>query len=124
LKILGIGTDVIEIERIMKAGEKNPRFLDRILTEKEKEYCFSSGSRYQSVAARFAGKEAVAKALGCGFSKFSFQDIEILNNESGKPEVILKIMALKIFEELGAKEIHLSLSHSKKAATAFVIIQG
>jgi holo-[acyl-carrier protein] synthase len=124
LKILGIGTDVIEIERIMKAGEKNPRFLERILTEKENEYCFTTGSRYQSAAARFAGKEAVAKALGCGFTKFSFLDIEILNDDSGKPEIVLKNMALKIFEESGAKEIHLSLSHSKETATAFVIIQG
>ncbi len=124
MKIIGIGNDIIEIERIKKAGEKNPRFLDRILTEKEKEYCFFSGSRYQSVAARFAGKEAVAKALGRGFTKFSFQDIEILNDKNGKPEVILKNTALLIFKETGAQEIQISLSHSKDTATAFVIIQG
>lgn len=124
MKILGIGTDVIEIERIKKIAEKNPRFLERILTKKEKEYCFSSGSKYQSASARFAGKEALVKALGTGFTNCSFQDIEILNDEQGKPVVSLKNNALIEFEKLGAKEIHLSLSHGKDVSIAFVVIQG
>jgi len=124
LKIIGIGTDIIEIARIRKAGENNPGFLDRVLTEKEKEYCFSLGSRYQSVAGRFASKEAIVKALGTGFAACSFTDIEILNNDQGKPEVLLKNKALILFEELGGKEIQISISHSKDTAVAFVIIQG
>ena len=124
MKIIGIGTDIIEIERIKKAGEKNPRFLDRILTENEKNYCFEEGSRYQSAAARFAGKEAVVKALGTGFSSCSFLDIEILNNNLGKPEVSLSKMALKVFQDKGGKEIHISLSHSRDLASAYVIIMG
>ncbi len=124
MKIIGIGTDIIEIARIKKAGEKNPGFLDRVLTEKEKEYCFSLGSRYQSVAGRFASKEAIAKALGTGFAACSFTDIEIINDEQGKPEVFLENKALKLFEKLGGKEIQISISHNKDTAMAFVIIQG
>ncbi len=124
MKIIGLGTDIIEIERIKKAGEKNPRFLQRILTEDEYNYCFNKGSKYQSAAVRFAAKEAVVKALGTGFSNISLLDIEIINNESGKPEVILKNNALRIFQDIKGKDIQLSLSHDKKQAIAFVVIQG
>lgn len=124
MRILGIGTDIIEIERIKKAGESNPGFLDRVLSKREKDYCFNIASRYQSVAGRFAGKEAVVKALGTGFAACSFSDIEIVNNTKGKPEVILANNALKLFEEMGGQELQISISHSKETAVAFVVIQG
>ena len=123
MKTIGIGTDLIEIERIKKAAEKNPRFLDRILTQKEKDYCLKKKS-FDSIAARFAAKEAVAKALGTGFSCFSFLDIEILNDSTGKPEVYLYNKAKKVYEEKKGQEILLTLSHSKGYALAFVIVQG
>lgn len=124
MKIIGIGTDIIEIDRIKKAGKNNPGFLDRILTEEEKTYCFAKGSRYQSVAGRFAAKEAIAKALGTGFAACSFLDIEILNNKQGKPEVKLINNALNVYQKIGGKEIELSITHCKNMALAFVIIQG
>lgn len=124
MKVLAIGCDIIEIERIKKAGERNPLFLDRILTETEKEYCFNEGSRYASVAARFAAKEAMAKALGTGFSACSFLDIEIINDDKGRPELFLKGPALELFRQMGGREILLTLSHSKDYALANLIIQG
>lgn len=124
MKVISIGNDIIEIDRIRKASEKNPRFLDRILTDSEKDYCFNGGSSYASVAARFAAKEALVKALGTGFSACSFLDIEIINDAKGRPEVFLKGPALELFKEIGGQEILLSLSHSKDYALANLLIQG
>ncbi len=124
MKTTGIGTDIIEISRIKKAMEKNPRFADRILTEAEKDYCFEQKKSYASLAGRFAAKEAVAKALGTGFREFSFTDIEIRNHASGKPEVILKNEAADIFKKSQSISIQLSISHCREYAVAFVMIQG
>lgn len=118
------GTDIIEIKRIEKAIS-NEKFINRIYSELEIKYCESRGkARSQSYAVRFAGKEAVAKALGTGFSKgVSYKDIEILVNEDGAPEVKLSGKALDRFYELSAKSIAISLSHNKESALAFVIIE-
>ena len=124
MKIIGIGTDIIEIARITKAGENNPGFLDRVLTEKEKEYCFSLGSRYQSVAGRFASKEAIVKALGTGFGKMGVHadQIEILKNELGQPYVVLYGSTKKFFEKSGYKSIEVSLTHTAEVSAAICII--
>ncbi len=124
MKIISIGNDIIEIDRIRRAAEKNPSFLDRILTEREKDYCFKGGSSYASAAARFAAKEALVKALGTGFSACSFLDIEIINDAKGKPEIFLKGPAQEVFKEIGGQEILLTLSHCKDYALANLIIQG
>lgn len=121
---IGIGTDIISTARIKKAIERTPGFAERILRPAEKKYCLEQKKSYASVAARFAAKEAVAKALGTGFRGFGFQDIEIRNDHSGKPEVYLYHQADTIYRELGGQQILLSVSHCKEYAVAFVIIQG
>lgn len=116
----GIGCDIIEIARIRanldKYGEK---FLDKILTVEEKKYCLTHRDLAPSVAGRFSGKEAIAKALGSGFGeKLSFHDIEILNDAQGKPHVHLSSRALERFDH---PNLQLSISHCKSHAVAFVI---
>ncbi|MGB9877169.1 MAG: holo-ACP synthase [bacterium] len=108
---MGIGIDIIEIERIKKALQ-NPRFVERILRDKEKEHC----KRVEQIAGRFCAKEAIMKALGC---RVPWKDIEILNEEDGKPRVNLYGRAR---EMAGEKQIQLSISHSHTVAAAIALL--
>lgn len=117
----GIGTDIIEVERIAanltKYGDK---FLSKILTPLEKLHCAKFKDPTLHIAGRFAAKEAVSKALGTGFGEFlEFHDIEIFNDINGKPEVFLSEKAANHF---GGPRILLSISHCKAYATATAII--
>ncbi len=122
-KILGIGNDIIEIIRIKKNIEKyKNHFLDRLFTKKEQEYCTKFKQSEACFSGRFAAKEAIAKAFGEGFGKhIHFLDIEILNNEKGKPEVFL---SKNLREHFNEPKVHLSISHCKKYATAVAIWAG
>lgn len=112
----GLGTDIIEIERIRNAYNRfGKRFLDRIFTAKEQVYCKKYKDPSAHLAARFAAKEAVAKALGTGFqNNFSFLDIEILNDDLGKPLVYLS-------DKLYGYVVHVTLSHCREYATATAV---
>jgi len=121
-----LGTDIVEVDRIKTAIEngENRRFLTRVFTPNEIKYCESKkASKYQSYAARFAGKEAVSKAFGTGIgSNAFFNEIEILNNEFGKPSVILHGRAKDFYSSLEATGISITLSHSREYAVAYVVI--
>lgn len=118
--IKGLGTDIIEVSRFLKLMQKHPeRFLERLFTDPEKEYCSLYRDSERHFAARFAAKEAVAKALGCGFGKrLNFLDITILNEENGKPVVIFSEYAQLEFSN---PHILISLSHCENYATATAI---
>lgn len=122
--ILGFGTDLIEVGRIEESIRKRPRMAEKILTEKELAYCMRRKSPFMSVAARFAAKEAASKALGCGFREFGFHDLEVINDELGKPEIHFYGRALEKFTALGGKKAFISISHTDKHALAEVIIEG
>lgn len=117
----GIGTDIIEIERVQGVLERaSESFLDKLLTPAEKEYCLTFKNHFLPVAGRFAAKEAIAKALGSGFGEMlSFHDIEILNDPQGKPIVTLSPQAQKRFN---FPSILLSISHCKTHAVAFALV--
>ncbi|AAP05214.1 holo-ACP synthase [Chlamydia caviae] len=114
-----IGTDIIEISRIRKAIKAHSqRILNKIFTKREQEYCLSLTNPYPSFAARFAAKEAVAKALGTGIGKVvRWKDIEILKS-SKHPEVYLPE---RVYKELGISKVLLSISHSREYATAVAV---
>ena len=116
----GIGCDIIEIDRVAQVLERHgPAFLKKTFTPKEQEYCLQKRDPAPHFAARFAAKEAVSKALGCGFGEaLSFLDVEILNSSSGKPEAHLSAEAQ---ERHGFPTLHLTISHSKAYATAFCL---
>lgn len=116
--IKGIGIDLIELDRINQIIKRNERFVQRILTEKERRQlaAYKNESRQiEFVAGRFAAKEALGKAMGTGIGKVSFQDIEISRSEHGAPE-----MKLHGYEHL---KIWVSISHSEQHAIAQVIIE-
>ena len=112
----GIGVDIIEIDRIRKALLKNPRFAERHFTVWEREYCQSRRDQARPFAARFAAKEAVAKALG---HSLSWLDVEVRNNARGKPLVLLYGKA----KELAVgRRLLISLSHSLHYAVACAVL--
>lgn len=116
---ISCGTDIIEINRIQDAIEKyEEKFRTEIFTSKEVEYCESHKlQKYQHYAARFAAKEAIFKAINTKIStNYSWSDFEIVNNEIGKPEVLLKYRIPEI------ESIDVSLSHCKEYAIANVVV--
>ena len=121
-----VGTDIIEIERIRASIEKlGQPFFYILYTEAEIAYCENRGrKKYESYAARFAAKEAVSKAFGTGISaEAALSEIEIRNNERGKPFIILHGNARDYYcEVVKGSSIDISLSHSDSAAMAFVSI--
>lgn len=121
MKPSGIGTDIIEIGRIASAIEKyGQRFLDRIFTTSEQNYCKQHRMASRHFAGRFAAKEAIVKALGTGFNEgISWVDIEIINDPSGKPVVELSDHVKKRFR---TPQILLSISHCHEYATACAIL--
>ena len=110
-----VGVDLIEIERIEHALERYEGFRARCFTDAEREYCDSRGRPAQHYAARFAGKEAVGKALGCGVL-FTWKEIEIVGPP--KPGVTLAGKTLAFAERVGMREIDVSLTHSHTVAAA------
>ncbi|RAK07765.1 holo-[acyl-carrier-protein] synthase [Halanaerobium saccharolyticum] len=123
--IIGTGIDIVKNSRIERLIEKyGTRFLKKVYLDNEIEYCKSKVNSTPSFAARFAAKEAVLKALGTGMRKNSWHDIEIFNNQLGKPEVRLFKRTAVRAEELGVKNIFLSISHEKKYSVAQIILEG
>lgn len=120
--VVGTGIDVIEVERIRRAADQ-PAFLDRIFTESECAYYRQCNSDPQTLAGTFAAKEAAAKALAAGFNGISWQDIEILRDETGKPYVRLWNAAKARMQTLGGNTMHVSISHIKTLAIAQAILE-
>ena len=116
--IIGVGIDIIEIDRIKRAVSRTDGFLEKAFTEKEIEYFRTKKLSANTIAGNFAAK----KALGSGFRQFGLKDIEILRDNLGKPIVNLSI---KIYEIIGKRnfKIHVSISHSKDNAIAYSIME-
>lgn len=117
----GIGCDIIEIERIAQVLERHgPSFLAKTFTAQEQAYCLKHKLPAPHLAGRFAAKEAVAKALGCGFgADLAFLDVEIVLEPSGKPTVVLSPAANQRFCN---PQLLVTISHAKKYATAFAVL--
>lgn len=121
--IVGVGCDIIEIERIARAI-KSESFIRRVFTAEEAAYCQRRGQQAAaSFAARFAAKEAVLKALGTGLREGSLQEIAVDNDGLGKPLVQLSGHFAMLSRQLGVKNIQISLSHSRDFAVAYVIME-
>ena len=125
MAIVGMGTDLIAVERIAQALARNGRrFSARILTESERSAMQQVANPQFYLAKRFAAKEAAAKALGTGIADgVSFQDFEVVNRDSGQPELKLSGRAAEIATKLGATRTWLSLSDEKRYAIATVILE-
>jgi holo-[acyl-carrier protein] synthase len=123
--IVGTGIDIAEVPRIGESIERfGERFLRRIYTEGEIQYCDSKANRVERYAARFAAKEAAMKALGTGWSRgVRWRDIEVVRQPGGRPTIKFHGKAAEFAAELSAKNVALSLSHTKEQAIASVILE-
>lgn len=123
--IIGLGTDLIEIERIERSVERfGEAFLQRVFTAGEIAYCQSKKNSAESLAARFAAKEAGAKALGTGISRgVSWREFEVRRLPGQRPELHLSGRAAEIAAGLGVRRLALSLTHSRSVSMAVVVAE-
>jgi holo-[acyl-carrier protein] synthase len=120
--MLASGVDIVEIERLRSVVERyGDRFLDRVFTSRE---LSEVGNNMSSLAARFAAKEAVSKALGTGIGNVSWRDIEILRGPARQPLLVLSGEARRLAEQLGLSQWSISLSHTQEHAIALVVAMG
>lgn len=120
MRVFGIGIDVVEVERIAAAIERGDgAFLRKVFTEAEREYCEAKKNAAVHFAARFAAKEAVAKAFGTGIgASAGWQDIEVLNDAAGAPKVEFHGAAREFMNEHRISSVQVSLTHAKAYAAA------
>lgn len=123
--IIGIGMDVVEIDRFARALERHSRRArTRFFTKAEREYCDIHPNSIPSYSVRFAAKEAFAKALGSGIAQgIMWTDVEVIRADSGQPAIVLHNRAKALFEERGGKKIWVTLTHSRNIASAVVVIE-
>ncbi|MFZ0590109.1 MAG: holo-ACP synthase [Bryobacteraceae bacterium] len=124
--ILGIGSDLAEVDRIEQSFEKyGQRFLNRVYTAREVAYSLRKKNYAERLAARFAAKEAGMKAIGTGWHRgVTWRDFEVVNEPSGRPTLRLSGAAATIAAQLGVTSISLSLTHTSTVAMAVVILEG
>ncbi len=122
--VKGIGTDIVKIDRMKKSIDKfKAKFKEKIYTPDEWKYCWSRRNPYPSLAARFAAKEAVLKALGIGLGRVNWVEVEVKNNKEGKPSINLSGSAAEIARSQYISYFSLSLSHCSEYAVAFVVAE-
>ncbi len=122
MRILGLGVDLADIERVGRVLGKYPRFAERCFTPHEREYAFRFASPERRLAARFAGKEAVMKSLGTGWRRIRWQDIEITGG--GKPTVRMSGNAARRAEMLGVTEVLVTITHTDTSALVMAVAVG
>ena len=122
MRILGLGVDLADIERVRHVLEKYPRFAERCFTDHEREYAFRFAKPERRLAARFAGKEAVMKSMGTGWRRIRWKDIEITGG--GKPTVRMQGNATRRAEMLGVTEVLVTITHTDTSALVMAVAVG
>lgn len=121
MNVVGLGTDLVEVERFRVALARRAQLAERLFSDDERAYAFGQVDPTKSLAARFAAKEAVMKAMGVGLWKFKFRDVEVVRERSGRPSLALYGRAAELAEDRGVGGWHLSLTHTDTAALAVVL---
>lgn len=121
--MIGIGVDVVEIERFRRSLERTPSMRDRLFTASELAYVAPQVDPVPSLAVRFAAREAVMKALGLGLGAFGFHDCWVERAPTGAPSLAFAGRALELAERAGVSAWHLSLTHSDLVAVAYVVAE-
>jgi holo-[acyl-carrier protein] synthase len=122
--VRGIGVDAVDVARFRRVIERRPALVGRLFTESEQAYAGAGHHRGPRLAARFAAKEAVLKALGVGVGAASFRDIEVVRADSGRPALHLSGRARSLAARHGVRRWHVSLTHTDTVAVASVIAEG
>jgi holo-[acyl-carrier protein] synthase len=123
MSVVGLGVDVVDMDRFRTVLGRRPRIAERVFTEGERRYAFSKADPVPRLAARFAAKEATMKALGVGLGAFKFYDAEVVRAPSGEPSVKLAGAALELAARRGAATLRLTMTHSDLVAVAFVVAE-
>jgi holo-[acyl-carrier protein] synthase len=121
--VIGIGVDVVDIDRFRRSLERTPSMRERLFTEVELEYVAPQADPVPSLAARFAAREAVMKSLGLGLGAFGFHDVWVERAESGAPSLRVTSRAAELAAAAGVARWHLSLTHSDLVAVAYVVAE-
>ncbi|MDJ0771005.1 MAG: holo-ACP synthase [Ilumatobacter sp.] len=121
--MIGVGVDVVEIERFRRSLERTPTIRGRLFTPSELDYVAPQSDPVPSLAARFAAREAVMKSLGLGLGAFGFHDVWVERVASGAPSLAFAGRAAEIAAERGVRRWHLSLTHSDLVAVAYVVAE-
>src|SRR5438874_7290129 len=119
--LTGVGIDAVEVDRFRRVLARTPGVARRLFTDGERAAGARRRDPAQRLAARFAAKEAVMKALGVGLGAFRFHDVEVVNAPSGKPELVLRGRAAALANELGVRGWELSLTHTDRTAHAVAV---
>lgn len=122
--LIGIGSDLVDIERFRLAYERRPTLTERLFSPDERAYADRFADPVSRYAARFAAKEAVMKALGVGLGAFALRDVEVKKARSGAPSVALYGKAAALADDRGVKAWHVTLSHSDLVALAVAVALG
>lgn len=119
MAVVGVGVDIVQIDRVRKACERTPRFRARVFTDEERAYCEARANPWAAFAGCFAAREAVMKSLGLGFgSGVGFRDVSVSHDGAGRPAAVLSGRALRAAREQGVVEVYLSISHTREVAVA------
>ncbi len=122
--VVGIGVDIVEIERIKRSLEESSTLEKRVFTEREIEYCSKRRARYEHYAGRFAAKEAALKALGTGWQDgIRWKDVETLCGPRGEPCLEFHGKALEVMKELGVTRAMVTITHSRQNAVSVVVLE-
>lgn len=123
--IYGIGIDLVEVKRVAQNLDRfGERFVRRVFTPPERDYCSRNPACAPHYAARFAAKEALLKAMGTGHSRgISWQDVSVEKDQDGKPQISLKGVAASLAQSFGIVRVHVSLSHTAEHAIAYVVLE-
>jgi holo-[acyl-carrier protein] synthase len=121
--MIGIGVDVVEIERFRRSLERTPSMRERLFTEIELAYVAPKSDPVPSLAARFAAREAVMKSLGLGLGAFGFHEVWVERADSGAPSLAITGRAAALAEAAGVTRWHISLTHSDLVAVAYVVAE-
>ena len=121
LGVVGIGSDLVEIERFRLALRRTPRISERMFSDAERAYAARFKDPAPRLAARFGAKEAVMKAMGVGLWKFALRDVEVMRRPSGQPEIALYRKAAELAEARGVTVWHLTLTHTDSMAMAVAL---
>ncbi|MEO0794677.1 MAG: holo-ACP synthase [Verrucomicrobiota bacterium] len=124
--VLGIGCDLVEVDRIRSMHERHgERFIERIYTPVESDYCLAFKNPYASLAARFAAKEAVSKAFGTGIgAELGWLSVSVVKDDAGAPSIVLDELGRTLLEKFHGTGVLISLSHTANLAQAYAIVVG
>ncbi len=124
MTVVGVGIDLVDVDRFRKSLERTPSMIERMFTEGERAYARSANDPTERFAVRFAAKEAVMKAMGVGLGAFGFHDVEVIRAEGGCPSLGVYGTAAVLAQERGVTSWQISLTHTATSAGAVVVAVG